>query len=140
MAKAARHNFDATNPMHGWVGAADLAVDKLRQVAAELQERDPKELVAQARTRATELLDELVGESKKAQLRLERLSEQLSAQLSGLTVRGQAIVAKLRDDSISGDVEIIDPDAEVVKDVSPVVEKAAAEAAKQAQATKKPSA
>jgi hypothetical protein len=202
-------DFDAaTKPFFAWVGAAELVVEKLRETAADVQERDLKAYAAQVGTQLTEAFDELVEElqdelgtlPKSAQARLEKLPselktlpkrlesliedardlpkvaqtrfEDLQSEAKGfrgrvetvveaqqstfadlaeeyvdafeeLAVRGRAFVAKLRDDSISGDVEIIDPDAEVVKDVSPAVEKAAAEAAaaaNKATGTKKPTA
>jgi predicted nucleic acid-binding Zn-ribbon protein len=195
--------FDASKTFYAWVGAAELAVEKLRESAADVQERDLKAFAAQVGTQFSKSLDDLVGELQKdleslpqsAQARLEKLPEELKAlprriealvedardlpksaqarfeELQGeaktfrgrfdtiveahrstfadfaeeyveafeeLAVRGRAFVAKLRDDSISGDVEIIDPDAEVVKDVSPAVEKAAAEAAAKATGPNKP--
>ena len=197
--------FDATKPFYAWIGAAELAVEKLRESAADVQERDLKAFAGQVGAQFSKSFDDLVEELQKdleslprnAQARLEKLPQELKAlpkrleslvedardlpksaqarlgELQGeakafrgrfetlveahrstfadfaeeyveafeeLAVRGRSFVAKLRDDSISGDVEIIDPDAEVVKDVSPAVEEAAAGAAKQAEATKKPSA
>lgn len=198
-----RSKFDATKPFFAWVGAADLAFEKLRASAAEAQERDLKAYAAQVGTQLSEAFDQLVEElqgdlgalPKTAQARLEKLPSELKAlpkrveslvedlqkeardlpksaqgrfgklqsdatalgerietvveaqrstfadlaeeyveAFEELAVRGRAFVAKLRDDSISGDVEIIDPEAEVVKDVSPSVEKAAAQAAAEAAA------
>jgi heparin binding hemagglutinin HbhA len=187
-------NVDATKPFFAWVGAAELAVEKLRETAADVHERDIRAYATQVGTQLSEAFDELVEElhdelgtlPRSAQERLGKLPSELKAlpkrlesliedardlpraaqaRLEGLqaeakgfrgrvetvvetqrstfadlaeeyveafeelAVRGRAFVAKLRDDSISGDVEIIVPDAEVVKDVSPTVEKAAAEAA-----------
>ena len=193
--------FDAGKSFYAWVGAAELAVEKLRESAADVQERDVKAYAAQVGAKLTEAFDELVEElqdelgtlPRTAQARLEKLPAELKAlpkrlealvedardlpkaaqsrydelqsdarvllgkveavvearrstlrsdlaelleeqveAFEELAVRGRAFVAKLRDDSISGDVEIIDPDADVVKDVPPVVEKAAAAAAEAA--------
>ena len=169
-------SFDATKPFFAWVGAAELAVEKLRETATDVQERDIRAYAAQVGTQLSEAFDELVEElqdelgtlpkrlesliedardlPKAAQTRIEGLqaeakgfrgrvetvveaqrstladlAEEYVEAFEELAVRGRAFVAKLRDDSISGDVEIIYPDAEVVKDVSPAVEKAAAAAA-----------
>jgi hypothetical protein len=182
-------NFDATKPFYAWIGAADLAVEKLRGTATEVQERDLRAFAAQVRTQVSEAFDDIVDElqdelgslpkrvesflddfpkdprdlPKSLQLRfaqwqeeavalrervesrvderatsfrsdVAKLVEEYAEAVEELAVRGRALVAKLRDDSISGDVEIIDQEAEVVKDVSPVVEKAAADAAAAATA------
>jgi hypothetical protein len=185
-------NFDVSKPFYAWIGAADLAVEKLRGTASEVQERDLKAYAAQVRSQVSDRFEEIVEElqdelgslPKRAEAFLDdlpkdprelpkllqhrfeewqkeavalrerfestfesrsstfrkdvaKLVEEYAEAVEELAVRGRALVAKLRDDSISGDVEIIDPDAEVVKDVSPVVEEAAAEAAAEASAEKK---
>ncbi len=124
--------------------------------------RDAKSLPAKAQT----TLEALQAEAKSLRVKLEARAEELRADFTAsveeqveafdeLATRGEAFVAKLRDRSISGNVEIIDDSAEVVKDVDEAVEQAAAEAAekaaaaadvaavkgtRKARATKKPSA
>lgn len=188
---AIQSKFDATKSFYAYVGAGDLAVEKLRKVAtdlhgrledvrgrgvsdtvvgrldalskdakeaqtkiegrfAELQTELPKqaearfaelkalpdrleallqelqtdELTAKAQKTAAELQNEAKSllskfEAKAGELRAE-LNETLTEQagvFADLATRGESRIAKLRDDSISGDVEILD-DAEPVRDVT----------------------
>lgn len=88
---------------------------RIETLVAELQ-ADAKELPARAQTRVAELQDEA------------------KSLLAMLATRGESRIAKLRDDSISGDVEIIDETETAVKDVAPDVELHAAAAAQAAEA------
>jgi hypothetical protein len=166
---AAQYKFDASKPFFASVGAGEVAVEKLRKVATDLQGRleevrsrgvndVAKEAQAKLETRLGELqqefpkqvearLADLQGDARSVLAKLEAKAAELGAGLneslfdafdeqaalySELIARGEGRIAKLRDDSISGDAEIID-DAEPVKDVSADVEAAAARAAQAAQ-------
>jgi iron-sulfur cluster repair protein YtfE (RIC family) len=104
---------------------------------------DLRQLPQQTQTRVAELQAELVALPGKVEERLTELQDELKAfyakvesQVSELATKGESRVAKLRDSSISGDVEIIRDDAEVVKEVDVDVEAAAAAAAEQVEALK----
>jgi hypothetical protein len=116
--KTTSHKFDAAAPLYAWVGAADLALSAVRKAAADF---DARTLGTQARQRVTGRLEGLVGEAQTG--------------FEELVTRGRSAVAKLRDESVSGDVEILRDDAEPVRDVAVEVEKAAAEAAEKVEQT-----
>ena len=136
---AAQYKFDATKPFYASVGAGDLAVEKLRQVATDLQGK----VEGLRSARVTELQVEAKSVLAKLEAKVVELGSDLNDSLfdvfdeqadfySELVTRGESRIAKLRDDSIAGDVEIID-DSEPVKDVPADVEVRAAAAAEAAQ-------
>ena len=105
---------------------------------------DLRQLPQQAQTRLAEFQAEVQALPGKVEERLSDLQAELTsayarleAQLAELATKGESRIAKLRDDSISGDVEIIREDAEVVKDVDVDVEAAAAAAAERVEAVAK---
>ena len=198
-------NFAVTTPFYAYVGVAELAVERVRKTADDLQaqldeartrladlDRDPKALAEQARAQVTSGLETATKETNKridvlqketnkritafqtqankrvdafqgdlrqlpkqaqdelralparVEARFEELQAdlkalyakveaQLTAQLSELATRGESRIAKLRDDSISGDVEILREDTEVVMEVGADIEAAAADAAAEAK-------
>jgi len=75
MAKAPQFKFDATKPFYAAVGAGDLAVEKARAFATEVQDkvanvdRDPKVLSERARTAVTARIEELQKDAKEARPR-----------------------------------------------------------------------
>lgn len=85
--KSTKSTFDVTKPLYAWVGAADLAVAKLRET--DLTSREvPKQL----ETRLTDLQGELKSLPDKFQGRLNELQEELKA----LPGKAQARVTELQ--------------------------------------------
>jgi hypothetical protein len=80
VSKHSQHKFDASTPFYASVGAADLAVETLRKAAEDF---DGKAVAAQVREQFEELVEELVGETKKAQSWLEARFETGLEELQG---------------------------------------------------------
>lgn len=81
--------IDATRPFYAVVGAGDLAVNYARTAATDVQarfakvERDPKALREQALTRFNTRVEELTGDAKDAQTKLEERAKEAQKKLEG---------------------------------------------------------
>ncbi len=107
-------SFDASKPLYACVGAADLAVEKLRGAATEAQQADLKAFATQVREQvagwqaeAGALLDRaedsVVTRATTIRSDLAEVVEEYAEALEELAVRGQGVVARLRDDAVPGD-------------------------------------
>lgn len=112
-----------------WVATfdADRLTGQLRDLPHTTQARvtEVRDLLTQWEKRAAELRDGFRSDMRHT------VEEQMAA-YEELVVRGRGIITKLRDDSLSGDVELIREDAEPVRDVPEVVQEAAADVAAEA--------
>ncbi len=109
MAQATQFKLDATKPFYALAGTADLAVERARKVATEVQtqldealtrvskvEADPKVLGEIARKQVTEQLDAVLKEAKLAQIRIESRFTELQAELRSLLGKYEARAAEFR--------------------------------------------
>ena len=84
------------NPLHAWIGAGDLAVEKVKELPSEVVKLQTRivGLPTQARTQATEQVKVLKGLPKEVRAKADELTTKANSLYAELTKRGEQVLAR----------------------------------------------